>query len=142
MKSILFLISFITSFLFCQAQVLDDFSDGDFSENPAWLGNDSLFIINENHQLQLNAETGGFAWLSTDYNKTETLEWRFWIKEKFSPSSNNFCDIYLICDNQELEKINRAYVLRFGESGSNDVVELLQLCNGETKSICRGVSCL
>ncbi len=139
MKSILFLISFITSFLFCQAQVLDDFSDGDFSENPAWLGNDSLFIINENHQLQLNAETGGFAWLSTDYNKTETLEWRFWIKEKFSPSSNNFCDIYLICDNQELEKINRAYVLRFGESGSNDVVELLQLCNGETKSICRGV---
>ena len=38
-----------------QAQVTDDFSDGDFTQNPVWVGDDSLFQINTAKQLQSKA---------------------------------------------------------------------------------------
>ena len=138
MKPILLLTSFLLIFGVCRAQVIDDFSDGNFNENPAWLGSDSLFIINDEKQLQVNAESGGNAWLSVDYEKHNEMEWRFWIKEKFSPSSKNFCDVYLYGDTQNLETNNQSYILRFGESGSDDVVELLRIDHEETTSLCRG----
>ncbi len=138
MKPILLLTSFLLIFGICKAQVCDDFSDGNFNENPAWRGCDSLFIINDEKQLQLNAESGGNAWLSVVYEKHNEMEWRFWIKEKFSPSSKNFCDVYLCGDKENIEKNNLSYILRFGESGSDDVVELLRIDNGETTSLCRG----
>ena len=138
MKPILLLTSFLLIFCICQAQVIDDFSDGNFNENPAWLGNDSLFIINDEKQLQLNAESDGNAWLSVVYEKHNEMEWRFWIKEKFSPSSKNFCDVYLCGNKEDIAKNNLSYILRFGESGSDDVVELLRIDNEETTSLCRG----
>ncbi len=138
MKPILLLTSFLLIFGVCRTQVIDDFSDGNFNENPAWLGSDSLFIINDEKQLQLNAESGGDAWLSVVYERHNEMEWRFWIKEKFSPSSKNFCDVYLCGDSQNLKTNNQSYILRFGESGSDDVVELLRIDNGETTSLCRG----
>ena len=138
MKPILLLTSFLLIFGVCRAQVIDDFSDGNFNENPAWLGSDSLFIINDEKQLQLNAESSGSAWLSVVYEKYDEMEWRFWIKEKFSPSSKNFCDVYLCGDTENITENNLSYILRFGESGSEDVVELLRIDSGETTSLCRG----
>lgn len=138
MKPILFLTLFSFILSFCRAQIVEDFTDGDFKENPAWIGCDSLFIINDGKQLQLNAESGGNAWISVIYEKQEETEWRFWIKEKFSPSSKNFCDVYLYGNKTDLGTSSLAYILRFGESGSEDVIELLRLDNGETTSLCRG----
>lgn len=139
MKPILLLTSFLLIFDICRAQIFDDFSDSNFNENPAWLGSDSLFIINDEKQLQLDAETSGNAWLSVVYEKHHEMEWQFWIKEKFSPSSKNFCDVYLYSDNFNLMKSNEAYILRFGESGSDDVIELLRIEKGETTSLGRGI---
>lgn len=138
MKPILFLSLLICLSTICKAQISDDFSDGDFYENPSWKGNDSLFIINDDKQLQLYAESAGNACLSVAYEKFDEMEWRFWIKENFSPSSKNFCDVYLYGNIQNLESSDCAYILRFGESGSEDVVELLRIDNGETTSLCRG----
>ena len=59
MKPILLLFLIINFTTFCRAQVFDDFDDGNFSENPVWLGDDSLFTINIEKQLQLNAATTG-----------------------------------------------------------------------------------
>ena len=139
MKPILFLTSFLLLFGICRTQVYEDFNDGNFYENPAWIGCDSLFIINDEKQLQLNAESAGNAWISVAYEKHEETEWRFWIKEKFSPSAKNFCDVYLYSDNINPTKSNEAYILRFGESGSDDVIELLRIDNGATTSLCRGI---
>ena len=127
MKLIITILLSIKFGFWCRAQVFDDFADGDFGENPTWLGNDSLFIVNESKQLQLNASTGNNAYLSVTYNKEDDMEWHFWIREKFSPSSNNYCDVYLICDNQDLRTANQGYLLRFGEAGSEDVIRLLRL---------------
>ena len=115
------------------AQVCDDFSDGDFTENPSWSGTVSLFMVNNNGQLQLSAETAGNAWLFCDedvanYVTNAEFEWHFWLREAFSPSANNFCDVYL-CDK---------YFVRFGEAGSNDVVDLQRVDDGGTISVCRG----
>ena len=131
MKLIISLVLFINIGFWCRAQVFDDFADGDFKENPAWLGDDSLFIVNESKQLQLNASTENNAYLSVAYNKEDDMEWHFWIREKFSPSSNNYCDVYLICDNQDLKTTDQGYLLRFGEAGSEDVIRLLRFRSGD-----------
>lgn len=138
MRPTLLLFLIIICPISCMAQFHDDFSDGDFTDNPAWFGNDSLFVINEEGQLQLNADSGGNASLSVNYKKNDNMEWRFWIREKFSPSSNNYCDVYLYSDNSNLKAANQAYILRFGESGSEDVVELLHKENDDFQSVCRG----
>ena len=99
----------------CNSQIIDDFSDNNFTENPIWNGTDSIFIINEILQLQLNASISGNAWLSTHYTKTTDFEWHFWIRENFSPSSNNYADIFIYSDNDNLDAAEKAYFLRFGE---------------------------
>ena len=116
--------------LSCIAQVYDDFSDGDFTSNPAWSGTTSLFKINADKQLQLNAEEAGNAELFCNETVADfgNMEWHFWIREAFAPSANNYSDIYL-CDN---------YFLRLGEAGSNDVVELRRVDGTSSVSVCRG----
>ncbi len=149
MKLILSILLFINCDFWSRAQVFDDFADGDFKENPTWLGDDSLFVINENKQLQLSAVSRNNACLSVAYKKEEELEWRFWIKEKFSPSGNNYCDVYLISDSRDFRTSNQSYILRFGESGSEDVIRLLRndsvdsfinLCNGSDTFIASSFS--
>ena len=119
------------------AQVTDDFSDGDFTQEPVWTGTDSVFCVNANYQLQLNATVGGNASLfivdansrcQPDSGDDNGREWRFWIREAFAPSSNNFTDIYL-CEN---------YFIRLGEAGSQDVIDLQRVDGTTTVSICRG----
>ena len=113
----------------CLCQIIDDFSDGDFYENPSWFGTDSLFVVNDKQQLQLNAETGGKAWLFSNLDFiAEEFEWRFFLREAFSPSGMNYCDVYL-CDN---------YYLNFGEAGSEDAVALYRVDNDSYTCICKG----
>ena len=71
MKPILLMLFLSSIINLCKSQVIDDFSDYNFYETPSWFGNDSLFIINEEQQLQLNANEGGNACLSVCYNKNE-----------------------------------------------------------------------
>lgn len=119
-------------------QIVDDFSDGDFTVNPSWHGTDSLFVVNDEYQLQTNGSVPGVAWLSVPYNLCDTLEWSFMIGEKFSPSSKNFCDVFLCSDNEELVMARQGCFLRLGEAGSEDVVELMKMDDGVVSSICRG----
>ena len=120
------------------AQVTDDFSDGDFTQNPAWSGTADKFVVNNNAQLQLNAEDAGTAWLSLPITEYESMEWQFWIREAFSPSGNNFTDVWLSADNADLSQVTQGYFLRFGEGGSNDAIELIRKDAFGQLSILRG----
>lgn len=120
------------------AQVSDDFSDGDFTNNPSWFGTDSIYIVNNNLQLQLNAMVGGTAFLSLPIQEFQEMEWRFWIREAFSPSGNNYTDVYLCADKADLTQVSQGYFLRFGEGGSSDAITLFRKDADGEQSICRG----
>ena len=66
-------------------QVWDDFSDGDFIQNPAWNGDAQKFKVNEDLRLQLNDTEVGESALATAFSFQGETEWRFWIKQAFSP---------------------------------------------------------
>ena len=122
------------------AQVFDDFSDGDFTTNPSWLGTDSVFTVNNSYQLQSAATASGEAWLSTCIARRvgEAMEWRFWIRESFSPSTNNYADVWLCVDTGELSLASRGYFLRFGSAGSQDAIELYRKDPAGEYLICKG----
>lgn len=120
------------------AQVIDNFSDGDFINNPTWIGMEYNYIINSNLQLQLNAEEAGDSYLSIPFEGGETMQWDFWIKESFAPSGNNYSDVYLCADQSNLTAVAQGYFLRFGEGGSSDAITLFRKDNNGEQSICRG----
>ena len=83
------------------AQISDDFSDGNFNQNPQWVGNQDKFIVNDDLRLQLIDSDAGSAVLTTANNFATNCEWRLWVKLSFSPSSNNYARIYLTADNED-----------------------------------------
>jgi hypothetical protein len=125
--------------LLVAAQITDNFSDSDFSSNPRWSGDSIEFTVNTSQQLQLNNTVAGSSYLST-YSPTLSLdntEWRFYIKQSFSPSSSNYGRVYLASDNSNLENPLNGYYLQFGESGSLDAVELFRQSGTTSTSIAR-----
>lgn len=121
-------------------QIYDDFSDGNFSENPTWEGDTASFIINSQFQLQLNATDGSTATIAVDGSFLgEEMEWRMAVKLAFAPSGSNFARIYLAGDSADTSSIiHKGYFLQFGEAGSNDVMELFYGEDENVESICRG----
>ena len=112
--------------LFLSAQVFDDFSDGDFTSSPIWVGDTDQFIVNTQQQLQLNAPEAGRAYLTTAVHWGDTdCEWRLSLKMSFAPSGSNYARYYLFTDTSNLFAPSLAgYFLQFGEAGNNDAIEL------------------
>lgn len=135
---ILFFIIFSFIFEELSCQITDDFDDGDFTQNPTWMGDTDKYIVNSNKQLQLNASEAGTANLAVKYDVFDTLEWRFYLKNAFAGSANNFVEIFLCADDADLARAGNGYILRFGEAGSNDAVELQRLQAGTREVVCRG----
>lgn len=121
------------------AQVSEDFSDGDFTNNPNWLGNTDQFSINDNFQLQLDNEGNeGISYLQTANTMVDSTNWEFYIKLPFSPSGNNNARVYLAADQADLTASLNGYFLQFGESLSDDAIELFRQDGENLTSICRG----
>ncbi len=142
MKKIL-MVTVLTYFLNMnrlQAQVTENFNDGDFIANPAWTGDGTQFTIN-NGQLQLNSSGSDSSTLVTNYNYLGgNYEWDFWLKQNFSPSSSNYGRIYLCSNQANLEGSLQGYFLQFGESGSNDAAELFKQDGYAISSLGRGIN--
>ncbi|MGC4020905.1 MAG: lamin tail domain-containing protein [Cyclobacteriaceae bacterium] len=138
---IIFLLA-LTTVCFCQ--VSDDFSDGDFTNNPAWSGSTSHFIVNSSKQLQLNNTVAGTSYLSTPFNVSNlgNYEWRVYAKLGFAPSGTNFGRIYLVSDQADLTQPLNGYYLQLGEALSNDAVQLFKQSGAisTSTSVCRGTN--
>ncbi|MCX6234696.1 MAG: lamin tail domain-containing protein [Bacteroidetes bacterium] len=120
------------------AQLYDDFFDGDFTENPFWSGDSQDFTVNLESQLQLNTSGSGTSFLSVPFTFDSIMEWDFWVKLQFSPSSNNFARVYLAADQINLEAPLNGYFLQLGEAGSDDAIELFRQTGSSVVSICTG----
>lgn len=125
-----------------RAQLSEDFSDGDFTRNPTWDGDTSHFVVNDAAALQLNSAAAGKSSLKTpfSYAQTETVEWEFFIKQSFAPSGANFGRFYLMSDQPILTAALNGYYLQFGESGSNDAIELFRQSGSASVSLCRATT--
>lgn len=135
----------VLAFLFinsiCSAQVSDNFSDGDFANNPAWSGDANKFTVNSSLQLQLNSTGTDSSYLAIPNTVSiNNCEWNFWIRLNFSPSSSNNARVYLVSDQQNLKGPLNGYYLQFGEALSNDQVELFRQSGSTSTSVCRGTT--
>ena len=141
MKKLLLLSTFILPF-FAAAQQTEDFSDGNFTSNPAWNGDVSQFTVNASFQLQLNSSGTNISYLSASNNlaSLDSIEWSCYIKQSFSPSSANYGRVYLVSDQSNLEGPLNGYYLQFGEALSNDAVELFCQTGTTSTSVCRGTN--
>ena len=124
----IWLLGLFLPFFQIHAQLIDDFSDGDFTSNPLWSGDASNFIVNGSMELQLNAPAvTDTAYLVSEtgiLDFSNTVTWEFRMNMLFSPSSNNTGRFYL-CSNQEnLKGSLNGYYIRIGESGSTDKVKM------------------
>lgn len=131
---------FIWVFLFISfalnAQLNDDFSDDDFTQNPTWLGETAKFKVNSSQQLQLQNTGVDTAYLSTASSLSLNAEWTFWAKQSFNSSDNNHTRIYLMSSESDLSDSLRGYFVQFGSSDDN--ISLFRQDGEDTTMILKG----
>ena len=121
------------------AQFTDDFSDGDFTQNPEWFGDTALFTVNAQDQLQLNDSVTNESYLATRSRSILNAEWEFYVKMDFNPSGSNYCRVYLISDAPDLTGSLNGYHVRIGGfSGSADHVSLYRQTGTNSTQIIKG----
>ena len=142
----LFSIFFFVFVLLCVSfgQLNDDFSDGDFTSNPTWQGDDTEFIIDINNQLQLNAPSvTDTSFLSVEtgiLDFTSNVTWEFFVKLDLSPSNSNNFRFYLTSDNANLQGYLNGYFIRVGENGSTDKLKLYRQDGFSTSLLATGLN--
>jgi hypothetical protein len=134
------IIAFLFQSIFSFGQITDNFSDGDFTNNPSWNGDAGQFIVNASQQLQLNSSGTSSSYLAvaTSLPTLDNTEWQFYIKLNFAPSASNNARVYLVSNSQNLKGSLNGYYLQFGENLSNDAIELFKQTGTTTVSVARG----
>ncbi len=126
-KFLLLSLFFIVSFLRGTAQLMDDFSDGDFTNNPTWTGDVSKYEVNVGFRLHSNGPAqSDTAYLSANVGNLDfssTLTWEFYVQMDLSPSNSNNTRVYLVSDNANLKGALNGYYIRIGENGSSDALK-------------------
>ena len=119
--------------LFGQSSFSDDFSDGDFSSNPSWAGQTTLFQINTTNQLQLDDVVSNTSSLVTTSTAINSSTWEFYVKLDFAPSTSNFARVYLVSDQQDLTQALNGYFVQIG--GQTGIVDDVSLFRQDGTSI-------
>tara|TARA_B100001109_G_scaffold253650_1_gene251743 strand:- start:1056 stop:5294 length:4239 start_codon:yes stop_codon:yes gene_type:complete len=132
-------ISYLSSY--AQQGFTDDFSDGNFTINPTWVGETSKFQIDGNNQLQLNdGSASSPAYLVTNSTVINDASWEFYVEMDFSPSGSNYAEVYLVSSQQDLNQNLNGYFVRIGGvSGTVDDVSLYRQIGASTTKIIDGI---
>jgi len=105
------------------AQITDDFSDGDFSQNPEWFGDAQNFEVDTNYLLHLIAPAvTDNSYLCFESNLLENTTWEISLKLDFNPSSSNYLDWYILASDSILKESNEAYFVRIGGTGDQIIL--------------------
>jgi len=79
MKQIWLTLLLIACFGVIRAQVADNFADGNFTQNPNWVGDDTLFQVTSG-QLRLKGTIASEAHLTTPHAQTDSVTWQFFTR--------------------------------------------------------------
>lgn len=119
------------------AQLTDDFSDGDFTNNPAWSGDAGSWQVVSGQLNSTNATAGSTFYLSTPSASALNSQWEIYMELKFSTSSLNYIDISLTSDSANVnDPLNNGYFVRVG--GTSDEISLYKKTAGVNLEIIDG----
>lgn len=121
MNRLLLLVTFIFPFAL-QAQLSEDFTDGDFISNPVWAGDVSRWQVNNSELQSASAVANDTFYLSTVSSAVAGTQWELWMKLDFSTSGNNYVDVYLVSSQPDLKSSLNGYFVRIG--GTPDEIAL------------------
>ncbi len=112
---------FMLAFCWAQAQINENFDDGDFTNNPQWTGDDSVFTTVQvlgNYQLRSNKTIPNTSfYLSTPSSLVNDCQWEFFVQLQFNTSGVNYVDVYLTSDSSNLfASGNNGYFVRIGST--------------------------
>lgn len=125
-----------------QAQVTDNFNDGNFTANPLWAGDDTSFLVNGNFELQSNGPSASSTlYLATPNTLIDSAEWNFLVKLGFNPSSTNYVRVYLVSNQQNLEGSLNGYFVQLGETGTApDSIDIFKQTGTTLEKVFTGTS--
>lgn len=114
------------------AQFTDDFSDGNFTANPEWIGMTDSFEVS-NGQLRSKAGGAGNLYLATA-QPVLAQTWEFFFRMAFNPSSGNYMEFWLAADNANLNEAQNGYFVRLG-GNTGDGIGLFKMANGTSTEL-------
>jgi len=129
----------IASFFSVNAQLSESFDDNDFANTPEWRGDTAIFEVVDG-ELHLNATPeSGTAMLVTESEVLINSAWTFQLRMEFNPSSQNYTDVYLVSDSDDLHSPLNGYFVRIGYSTDaislyrqeGDRSDAVKIINGE-----------
>ncbi|MEI6682797.1 MAG: lamin tail domain-containing protein [Bacteroidota bacterium] len=121
------------------AQVLDDFSDGNFTSNTVWTGDTSQFEVNAALQLHLKSTGSDTSVLFTECEEYHNYEWNFWMKLSFNTSSGNYARVYLTADRISVVSEMNGFFLQAG--GGADSIYIVRQTGKLQEKVYRFSSC-
>ncbi len=100
------------------AQFTDNFSDGNYTLNPQWIGGSGDWEVNNAFQLQSNNSTVNSAfYLSTVNTLATATQWELSVYLSFNTSSANYVDIFLTASASDLALATTSgYFVRIGNT--------------------------
>ncbi len=130
MKKILIILSWICSAYVCSGQVVDNFSDDEYTNNPTWSPDDANNWTVVNGQLRSNSTLASSSfYLATPSTKAVNAQWEFFAQLQFNTSSANYVDVYLVSEQVNLlSPTNSGYFVRIG--GTSDEISLYKITAG------------
>lgn len=122
------------------AQFTDDFSNGNFTENPSWSGEADKFLVTPDQQLRLfvTPQAAGNAYLTTNSESIENASWEFFVRLDFNPSSTNFTRVYLVSNAPDLSGPLNGYFVLIGDT--QDKISLFKQTGLNRTEIIQGAS--
>ncbi len=120
------------------SQWTDNFTDGDFTNAPAWQGQTSNFEINATNQLHLLAPAAiDISYLSTPSTSIDNASWEFYVEMDFATSSSSLTKVYLVSNNTNLKNALNGYFVMIGDS--DDEISLYEQTGMITTKIIDGI---
>ncbi len=111
-------IFFVLNIPVATAQFTEDFSDGNYTANPPWVGGSGNWVVNNPFQLQTNSTIANSTfYLSTASTLATTAQWELSVHLTFNTSSANYVDIFLTASASDLTlTTTNGYFVRIGNT--------------------------
>jgi hypothetical protein len=138
-KKITILLLFVHSCVALNAQVVDDFNDGDFTISPVWTPGIATDFKDTLGQLRSNnLVASSNSYISTPSTLANNCQWEVFVNLKFATSGANYVDVYLTADNANLSSGTlNGYFVRIGNT--SDEISLYRNVSGTITEILDGL---